>query len=67
MNIRKNFFVERVVKHCIKPPREAVGSSSLEILKRYVDVVLRMKLSGRLKNVRLMFAVDDLVGFIQLK
>lgn len=38
---RKNFFMERELRHQKKLPREVVGSPSLEVFKRGVDVVLR--------------------------
>lgn len=41
LDIKKNFFMERLVKHWNQLPRKVAESPSLEIVNRCVDMALR--------------------------
>jgi len=42
LDIRKNFFTERVVRHWDRLPRELVESPSLEAFQKHVDVAFQV-------------------------
>ena len=46
MNIRKNFFSEKVVVHRHRLPRKVVESTSLEVFKNHGDMAQRDTVSG---------------------
>lgn len=53
MDIRKSFFMEGMVGHCNRLPREMMVFLSMEVFKRCVDVGLGTWFSCGLDSVRL--------------
>ena len=58
MDIREDFFSERLVMHWHRLPREVVKSLCLEVFKNRVDVALGDVVGG-------MVGLDDLRGHFQ--
>lgn len=64
MDVRKNFFAGRVVRHWNWQHREVVESPSPEVLREHVDVALRNVVSGHGGDA-LTVGLDDLRGLIR--
>ena len=64
LDIKKNFFSERVIMHWHRLLREVVVSQSLEVFKKRADVVLRNVVSGY-GGGGLMGGLGDLRGLFQ--
>ena len=64
LDIRKNFFSERVMMQWHRLPREEVESPSLEVFKNHMDVALSNMVSGH-GGDRLVVEHDNLRSLFQ--